>query len=101
MKKFNIIPDKIREFISPQGKMINSIIDECNKEVKINIQYNGQVIVYSVDSSVIDKAYDLIMNIARVPQVGDIMLVKLLELNCMVLLLDYMEQLILNVIFLN
>ena len=26
MKKFNIIPDKIREVISPQGKMINSLM---------------------------------------------------------------------------
>ena len=71
MKKFNIIPDKIREVIGPQGKMINSIIDECNKEANINIQDDGQEIVYSVDSSMIDKVYDLIMNIARVPQVGD------------------------------
>ncbi len=26
MKKFNIIPDKIREVIGPQGKMINSLM---------------------------------------------------------------------------
>ena len=71
MKKFNILPDKIIEVIGPQGKMINSIIDECNKEVNINIQDDGQEIDYSVDSSMIDKAYDLIMNIVGLPQVGD------------------------------
>lgn len=71
MKKFTVAVDKIREIIGPQGKMINSIIDQCNKEVKINIQDTGEVIIYSVNKELIEKAYTLIMNIAKVPQIGE------------------------------
>lgn len=72
MKCFNIIPEKIREVIGSQGKVINGIVDACNKEVKIDINDDGRVIVYSVNKEMIEKAYNMIQNIARVPQVGEV-----------------------------
>ena len=72
MKRFNIATDKIREVIGSQGKVINSIIDSCNKDVKIDINDDGRVILYSVNKDMIEKAYGMIMSIAKVPEVGEI-----------------------------
>ena len=72
MKRFNIEPDKIREVIGSQGKVINGIIDECDNDVKIDISDDGRVILYSVHYETIEKAYNMIMSIAKVPQVGEI-----------------------------
>ena len=72
MKRFNIEPDKIREVIGSQGKVINGIIDECDNDVKIDINDDGRVILYSVHYETIEKAYNMIMAIAKVPQVGEI-----------------------------
>ncbi len=72
MKRFNIEPDKIREVIGSQGKVINGIIDECDNDVKIDINDDGRVILYSVHYETIEKAYNMIMSIAKVPQVGEI-----------------------------
>lgn len=72
MKQFNIIPDKIREVIGSQGKVINGIVDACNKDVKIDINDDGRVIIYSVHKDMIEKAYDMIMSIAKVPEVGEV-----------------------------
>ncbi len=72
MKRFNIATDKIREVIGSQGKVINSIIDACNKDVKIDINDDGRVILYSVNKDMIEKAYGMIMSIAKVPEVGEI-----------------------------
>ena len=71
MKRFNILPDKIREVIGSQGKVINSIIKECNDDVKIDINDDGRIIIYSVNVEMIEKAYDMIMSIAKVPEVGE------------------------------
>lgn len=72
MKRFNIVPDKIREVIGSQGKVINSIIDECNKDVKIDINDDGRVIIYSVHTEMIEKAEKMILAIAKVPEVGEV-----------------------------
>jgi len=72
MKTFNINPDKIREVIGSQGKVINGIVKDCNNEVKIDINDDGRVIVYSVNKEMIEKAYDMIMAIAKVPEVGEV-----------------------------
>jgi polyribonucleotide nucleotidyltransferase len=72
MKRFNIIPDKIREVIGSQGKVINGIVKDCNNDVKIDINDDGRVIIYSVHKDMIEKAYNAIMSIAKVPQVGEV-----------------------------
>lgn len=72
MKRFYINPDKIRDVIGQQGKVINDIIDQCSGDIKIDIDDDGRVILYSMHYDTIDKAYKLIMDIARVPQVGEI-----------------------------
>lgn len=72
MKRFNIVPDKIREVIGSQGKVINEIIANCNNEVKININDDGRVIIYSVNKEMIERAYEQIMSIAKVAEVGEI-----------------------------
>ena len=71
-KKFNIDPEKIREVIGSQGKVINGIIADCDNDVKIDINDDGRVILYSVHYETIDKAYNRIRNIARVAKVGDV-----------------------------
>jgi polyribonucleotide nucleotidyltransferase len=87
MKRFNIVPDKIREVIGSQGKVINGIIADCNNDVKIDINDDGRVIIYSVHNEMIAKAYDAIQNIVRVPQVGEVYdakVVRIIESGCFV-----------------
>ena len=72
MKRFYIDPEKIREVIGSQGKVINGIVKSCNDQVKIDIEDDGRIIIYSVDKEMIEKAYSLIMNITKVVQVGEI-----------------------------
>ena len=62
--------DKIRDVIGPGGKMINKIIAETG--VKIDIEENGDVCVYSVDTESGEKALKMIKDIAREIEVGGI-----------------------------
>ncbi|MEG0274409.1 MAG: S1 RNA-binding domain-containing protein, partial [Longicatena sp.] len=64
-------PDKIREVIGTNGKVINKIIEDCN-EVKIDIEDDGHVVIYHMDRASINKAADIIKNIVKVAKVGDI-----------------------------
>lgn len=72
MKRFNIVTDKIRDVIGSQGKVINGIIADCNNDIKIDINDDGRVIIYSVHKDMIEKAYNMIMDIAKVPEVGEV-----------------------------
>lgn len=72
MKRFMIDPDKVREVIGSQGKVINSIIDSCNNEIKIDLEDDGRVVIYSINQDMIDCAYKQIMDIAKVPEIGEI-----------------------------
>ena len=71
METFMIDPDKIREVIGTGGKVINSIIDECDK-VKIDIEDDGKVVIYHTDAAAIAKAKQMIMDIVREAKVGEI-----------------------------
>lgn len=71
MATFNIDPDKIRDIIGPQGKVINDIIAKCN-DVKIDINDDGKVVIYHTDRESINKAKEMIENIVRVAKVGEI-----------------------------
>lgn len=71
METFNIDPEKIRDIIGPQGKMINEIIAQSNN-VKIDINDDGKVVIYHTDRESINKAKEMIENIVRVAKVGEI-----------------------------
>ena len=62
--------DKIRDVIGPGGKMINKIIDETG--VKIDIEDNGYVCVYSSDTESGKKALKMIEDIAKDIEVNGI-----------------------------
>ncbi|MBW3058611.1 polyribonucleotide nucleotidyltransferase [Spiroplasma poulsonii] len=69
MKTFMIPVDKIREVIGPGGKMITAIIEKAD-DVKIDIEDDGQVIIYHKDYPAIEKAYELIKAIAMPVEIG-------------------------------
>ncbi len=62
--------DKIKDVIGPGGKMINKIIDETG--VKIDIQEDGNVFIYSQDSESGNKALEMINEIVREIEVDGI-----------------------------
>ena len=62
--------DKIKDVIGPGGKMINKIIDATG--VKIDIEEDGSVCVYSNDMEAAKKAMKMIETIAREIEVGGI-----------------------------
>ena len=55
--------DKIRDVIGPGGKMINKIIAETG--VKIDIEEDGRVFIYSVDTDAGKKALAMIKDIVK------------------------------------
>ena len=65
-----INPDKIKDVIGPGGKMINKIIDETG--VKIDIEEDGQVFIYSTENEKAIQALEMVEDIAREVEVGGI-----------------------------
>ena len=63
-------PDKIRDIIGPGGKVINKIIDETG--VKIDIDDTGKVSIVSNDSEGSRKAIEIIENIIKEVEAGQI-----------------------------
>ena len=63
--------DKIKDVIGPGGKMINKIIEE-SKGVKIDIEEDGTVCIYSVEGQDGAKAKKMIEEITREIEVGKI-----------------------------
>ncbi len=74
---FQIHPDKIREVIGSGGKVINKIIEETG--VKIDINDEGMVFIASPNGDGAEKAKAIVMSIARIPEVGDILLGKVVR----------------------
>ncbi len=69
IESFKVPIDKIGEIIGPGGKMIKSIIEEC--QVQIDIQDDGTVRILSPDKESINKAKSIIKGIAIDPVAGD------------------------------
>ncbi len=69
IESFKVPIDKIGEIIGPGGKMIKSIIEEC--QVQIDIQDDGTVRILSPDKESINKAKSIIKGIAVDPVAGD------------------------------
>ena len=66
----NIKPEKIRDVIGPGGKKINEIIDETG--VKLDIEQDGQIFIGAVDQEMIDRAREIIEEITREAEVGQV-----------------------------
>jgi polyribonucleotide nucleotidyltransferase len=64
-----IKPDRIREIIGPQGKVIRGIQDETG--VKINIEDDGTVQIFSPDSQAAKRAADKIREMIKEAEVGE------------------------------
>ena len=62
--------EKIKDVIGKGGETINKIIDETG--VKIDIEDDGQVFIYSADQDKAYQALDMIENIVREIEVGQI-----------------------------
>jgi len=64
-----IKPDRIREIIGPQGKVIRGIQEETG--AKINIEDDGSVQIFSPDSLSARKAAEKIRQVIKEPEVGE------------------------------
>ncbi|MBR3254844.1 MAG: polyribonucleotide nucleotidyltransferase [Clostridia bacterium] len=64
--------EKIKDVIGTGGKVINKIIEETG--VKIDIEEDGQVFIYSQDSKQANRALEMIEDIVREVEVGGIYL---------------------------
>lgn len=62
--------EKIRDVIGPGGKKINEIIDETG--VKLDIEQDGTIFIGSVDQDMINRAREIIEDITREAEVGQV-----------------------------
>ncbi len=77
---FTINPSKIKEVIGRGGEMITKIICEASNvtdvnnvnAVKVDLEDDGRVIIYHTDKEVIDKTKEMILNVVRDVEVGQI-----------------------------
>lgn len=74
-----IDPDKIRDVIGPGGKVINKIIDETG--VKIDIDDNGFISIAADNVESGNKAVEIIENIVKEVEVGEIYLGKVTKIT--------------------
>jgi len=72
--------DKIKDVIGPGGKMINQII-EASDNVKIDIEDDGQVIIYHYNQEAINTAAKMIADIVKEAKVGDIYDAKVVRIE--------------------
>ncbi len=78
IQTLQIHPDKIRDIIGPGGKVINKIIDETG--VKIDIDDNGKVAIVSNDGEGSKKAIEMILNIVKEVEAGEVYLGKVTKI---------------------
>jgi polyribonucleotide nucleotidyltransferase len=74
-----INPEKIRDVIGPAGKVINKIIDETG--VKIDIDDDGRVYVFSSDSEAGKRALTMIEGIAKDAEPGQVYMGKVVRIT--------------------
>ncbi len=70
--------DKIRELIGPGGKVIRGITESTG--VKIDVEDDGTVHIYSADEASASKAQQMVSDIAAVAEVGKTYLGKVVRL---------------------
>ncbi len=92
---FNIDPEKIKDVIGRGGEVITKIIQDSSNvisvndkdAVKIDIEDDGRVIIYHCDQKIINEAKELIQNIVKEVEVGEIYtgkVVKVEDFGCFV-----------------
>ena len=74
----HINPDKIRDIIGPSGKTIKNIIDETG--AKIDIDQTGIIKIFADSKESLKKTEEIILNIIKDLQEGDIVLAKVIKL---------------------
>jgi len=74
----HIPTDKIREVIGPGGKVIRGIIEQTG--VKIDVEDDGTVNIFSADGESANRALRMIQDIAAVAEVGKTYLGKVVRL---------------------
>jgi polyribonucleotide nucleotidyltransferase len=74
----HIPTDKIREVIGPGGKVIRGIVEQTG--VKIDVEDDGTVHIYSSDEASALKAQQIVSDIAAVAEVGKTYLGKVVRL---------------------
>jgi len=90
-----INPDKIREIIGPGGKVIRSIQSETN--TKIEIEDSGMVKIAAVSKAEGDAALEMINEIVREPEEGEIYegkVVKIMDFGAFVQLMPGTDGLV-------
>jgi polyribonucleotide nucleotidyltransferase len=70
--------EKIKDVIGKGGETINKIIDATG--VKIDIEEDGQVMIYSTDGEKANEALEMIEDIVREVEVGEIYLGKVVKI---------------------
>ena len=92
---FTIDPAKIKDVIGRGGETITKIICEASNvtdvnninAVKVDLEDDGRVIIYHTDKDVIDKTKEMIENITKEVEVGEIYeakVVKIEDFGCFV-----------------
>ena len=105
IETFMINPDKIKDVIGKGGETITKIICESSNvetvqdvnAVKIDVEEDGQVIIYHTDRDIINKAADMIKNITREVETGEkyeAKVVKVEDFGCFVQLWPGCEGLV-------
>ncbi len=74
MYTINIKPDKVRDIIGPGGKVIKKIIADTG--VKIDTNDDGKIVIMSNDSESANKALQIIKDITKEVEAGEIYLGK-------------------------
>lgn len=74
-----INPSKIKDVIGKGGETINKIIDETG--VKIDIEQDGQVNIFSEDQDMMDKARAIIEELTQEAEVGKIYEAKVVRIE--------------------
>ncbi len=80
IETFNIDPDKIKDVIGRGGEMITKIILDASKvktvndkdAVKVDLEDDGRVVIYHTDEEIIHKTKEMILNVVRVVEEGEI-----------------------------
>lgn len=80
VKMIKIHPEKIREVIGSGGKVITEIINDCN-DVKIDIEQDGRIFIMHSETKWIDKAAQMINDIVREAEVGQIYTGKVVKIE--------------------
>ncbi len=89
IKQIKIKEEKIKDVIGRGGDVITKIIQDASgvvsvndkNAVKIDIEDDGRVILYHTDYAVIDKAIELIENIVREVEEGEIYTAKVVKIE--------------------